>query len=311
MCVCNVMMTALTRPALQCVAGRDRGMTDEQISGAFQQMDENADGNISREEFMKCAREHGSPFRTTSQEDQNAKQAEEIQRLNSHIFLDTRSGLLRSIMRQQDPQRQLRELLQRGHVPSSLVAMHIVLECSDISKNKVWINRGMMYNLTVSLALTFLGAIVRAAHGQAPFGSTAIVKLFYAARVLPEFFFGFGLLWFAVAPCFWYYRQILMAQRLLDLIAAPQVPELRWDSRAKAPATESMAALPRPDLSVPSNIEGWASIRRVLFGRNFAPAIEFKFQFYVSITLSLFLFSAAANAFGKTDGQVSSLNLDV
>ena len=39
--------------------------------------------------------------------------------------------------------------------------------------------------------------------------------------------------------------------------------------------------------------------RRVAFGRNYAPAVEFKFQLYVSVTLCIFLLSALANTLGS------------
>ncbi len=39
--------------------------------------------------------------------------------------------------------------------------------------------------------------------------------------------------------------------------------------------------------------------RRVAFGRNYAPAVEFKFQLYVSVTVCIFLLSAFANLLGS------------
>jgi hypothetical protein len=58
------------------------------------------------------------------------------------------------------------------------------------------------------------------------------------------------------------------------------------------------AALPRLDLSIPSNVEGWAALRRCLYGRNFAPSVELKFQLYVMTTFFIFLASSAVNALG-------------
>jgi hypothetical protein len=37
----------------------------------------------------------------------------------------------------------------------------------------------------------------------------------------------------------------------------------------------------------------------VAFGRNYAPAVEFKFQLYVSVTLCIFMLSALANTLGS------------
>jgi hypothetical protein len=58
------------------------------------------------------------------------------------------------------------------------------------------------------------------------------------------------------------------------------------------------AALPRLDLSIPANVEGWAALRRCLYGRNFAPSVELKFQAYVSCTFFIFLASSAVNSLG-------------
>merc|ERR1712166_564092 len=106
-------------------------------------------------------------------------------------------------------------------------------------------------------------------------------KLFYAVRAIPEFFFGMVMLVFPTNGCYWMYRQLLMAQRLLDLIDAPRVVDFRWNT-ASVRHDASQEALPRLDLTIPRNVQGWASIRRVVYGRNFAPQVELKIQFYVT-----------------------------
>lgn len=94
-----------------------------------------------------------------------------------------------------------------------------------------------------------------------------------------------------------------MAQRLLDLIDAPRVVDFRWNTASKVRHDASQAALTRLDLTIPRNVQGWASIRRVVYGRNFAPQVELKMQFYVTITLFLFLLSSAANTLGAASGS--------
>ena len=88
-----------------------------------------------------------------------------------------------------------------------------------------------------------------------------------------------------------------MAQKLLDLVDSPRVVDFRW--RSAPTEAQSLLALPRLDLTIPSNVQGWASMRRVIYGRNFAPGVELKLQFYVTITLFLFLVSSAANSLGS------------
>ena len=102
---------------------------------------------------------------------------------------------------------------------------------------------------------------------------------------------------FPANGCLWYYRQLLMAQKLLDLVDSPRVVDFRW--RSAPTEAQSLPALPRLDLTIPSNVQGWASMRRVIYGRNFAPGVELKLQFYVTITLFLFLVSSAANSLGS------------
>ena len=36
------------------------------------------------------------------------------------------------------------------------------------------------------------------------------------------------MIWFAVGPCIWYYRQLKMAQYLLELIELPRAEVAKW-----------------------------------------------------------------------------------
>ena len=147
------------------------------------------------------------------------------------------------------------------------------------------------------------GALIRAGHGHAAFGDTAPQKLFYALRALPEIFWSALMVAFPMNGCLWLYRQLLMAQRLLDLVDAPRVIEVRWSAAAAGNQARPVSGLPRLDLTVPRNIQGWAALRRVVYGRNFAPPVELKMQFYVTISLFLFLLSSAANTVGAATGS--------
>ena len=145
------------------------------------------------------------------------------------------------------------------------------------------------------------GPVIRAAEGRPPFGTSAEEKIFYACKTLPELFYGVLLVFFPVFGCFWMFRQLLMARSLLDLIALPRRVDFRLFTSSKSTSAlqTQVVALPRLDLSNPHNVQGWACLRRVIYGRNFAPAVELKMQFYVTITLFLFLISSAANTFGS------------
>ena len=113
---------------------------------------------------------------------------------------------------------------------------------------------------------------------------------------------------FPMNGCLWLYRQLLMAQRLLDLVDAPRVIEVRWSAASAGNQARPVPGLPRLDLTVPRNVQGWAALRRVVYGRNFAPPVEVKMQFYVTISLFLFLLSSAANTVGAATGS-SAANL--
>jgi len=198
-----------------------------------------------------------------------------------------------------------------GSVPCSLVAMHILITCSDMSKKTGDASaflRLIMSLVACAISMTCLGPLIRAIDGQPAWGTHPVEKLFYACKTLPEFFFGFVLLAFPGNACFWLYRQLLMSQRLLDLIEPPRVVDVRWRSQ-KHTKNDTRAAggpsLPRLDLSNPKNVQGWAALRRVVYGRNFAPAVELKMQCYVTVTLFLFLVSSAANTLGSVSGSQS------
>lgn len=62
------------------------------------------------------------------------------------------------------------------------------------------------------------GAIIRASHGQAPFGTTSQQKLFYAVRAIPEFIFGMVMVLFPTFGCYWMYRQVEILKSQLHVI---------------------------------------------------------------------------------------------
>jgi len=157
--------------------------------------------------------------------------------------------------------------------------------------------------------------VFQAIHGQPAYGTSPVEQLFYACKTLPELIFGLLLIAFPMNGCFWLYRQLLMSQRLLDLIEPPRVVDVRWRSRKHSKDDDKRAAgsllLPRLDLSNPNNVQAWAALRRVVYGRNFAPAVELKMQCYITVTLFLFLVSSAANTLGSvTDSQSVPLPAD-
>ena len=173
------------------------------------------------------------------------------------------------------------------------------------------LRRATLLLAAIGMSMGFLGPIIRSVNGQPAYGTSTVEKLFYASKTLPECFFGMLLMAFPLNGCFWLFRQLLMAQRLLDLIEPPRVFDIRWQSNAtreenKRAEEARVPSLPRLDLSDPTNVQGWAALRRVVYGRNFAPAIELKMQFYITITLFLFLVSSAANTLGSLSGSHSA-----
>ena len=280
--------------------------TEAEVRECFQDMDVDHDGVVSREEFVN-----------SSQQPQALKAGElrPLTKLNSHVFLDTQSGLMKRMLRcaHKDGGRDMSLQVAKGKVPCSLVAMHIVITCSDVSKETgdsglcYWRVTLLLFLLAISWS--FLGALTRAMDGRSAFGANTIEKLFYASKTVPECFLGLLLIAFPQMGCFWLYRQMLMAQRLLDLIEVPRSVDVRWQSsRAKE---EQKGRLLPLDLSNPQNVLGWASLRRTIYGRNFAPSVELKMQCYITITLFIFLISAAANTLGTVSGdQEEALPMD-
>ena len=274
--------------------------TEAEVRQRFEDMDVDHDGVVSREEFVN------SPQRPQALKVGELRQ---LTKLNSHIFLDTQSGLMKRLMSNNDGGRDMSLQVAKGHVPCSLVAMHIVITCSDVSKETgdsgLWYWRIFRLLLLMALSWGFLGAFTRAMDGQSAFGANGIEKLFYASKTLPECFFGALLMAFPLNGCFWLYRQLLMAQRLLDLIEVPRSVDVRWRSSGtqEENCISKKGKLLPLDLSNPQNVQGWASLRRTIYGRNFAPSVELKMQCYITITLFIFLISAAANTLGTVSGN--------
>ena len=285
--------------------------TEAEVRERFDYMDADHDGMVSRQEFLS------SPQRGDLEMGAGGKDRElvKLAKLNSHIFLDTQAGLLKRMVRCSASHggRDVSLQVAEGVVPCSLVAMHIVIDSSDVSKttgDPSGFRRATLLLAAIGMSMGFLGPIIRTVKGQPAYGTSPIEKLFYASKTLPECFFGMLLMAFPLNGCFWLFRQLLMAQRLLDLIEPQRVFDVRWRSHETREehkrAEAGKSSLPRLDLSNPTNVQGWAALRRVVYGRNFAPAVELKMQFYITITLFLFLVSSAANTLGSLSGSQSA-----
>jgi hypothetical protein len=268
-------------------------MSDTEVRQCFKHIDANQDGVVSKKEF----------------EDSSLEVAGELTKLTCGIFLEGIPQCILKPRRGDALNRRLSDKLREGEIPCSLAALHIIIGCSAVpappSRVLVW----PMLCMLLALTYVFLGGIIRSMQGKDAYGSTWQEQLFYIARIIPEFLCGFQLQFFACGPCIWYSRQMIMAQRLLDLIDPPRVADCRWHAVPTSP-NEPQAHLPKLNLTIPSNVEGWSSMRRVIFGRNFAPAVEFKFQCYVSAIVALFLVSSLAQALGSYSFAVADTSQD-
>lgn len=169
----------------------------------------------------------------------------------------------------------LRRRINRAQVPCSVVALYAVLSTWTGDEAEKLAQR--TFNFCVyflGLRVAFIPAIARAAMGMPAFGAAMPEQVYFGFSVVANGLFGGLILWFAFGPCIWYYRQLLTSRCLLELIDLPRAELLQW----RSPARRQRAALPRLDLSIPSNVQGWAALRRCLYGRNLAPAVGCRAQ---------------------------------
>ena len=101
----------------------DETATEADVQQCFEALDADHDGRITKDEFVT------SPPRRQGMEAELGK----LDRLNSHVLLHPEAGLIQCIMRQTAERAGVSEQLQAGNVPCPLVAMHIVITCSDVS----------------------------------------------------------------------------------------------------------------------------------------------------------------------------------
>ena len=135
----------------------DPSVTEVQVQARMDALDADGDGVISKEEFARSLQRY---------KDLEANQErKELARLNSHILLDTQSGLLQHMMRNCRGDKDVSEQVRAGSVPCSFAAMNIVIGCSDVSKDTgdggLWFGRCTILIFMCGLCFAF---VVRALH---------------------------------------------------------------------------------------------------------------------------------------------------
>ena len=127
-------------------------VTEEQVQRRMNALDADGDGVISKEEFASSSQRY---------KDLEAHpECKELERLNSHVLLDTQSGLLQRMMRNCRGDKDVSEQVRAGKVPCSIAAMNIVIGCSDTSKETgdggLWFSRSTLLIFVCGLCFAFL-----------------------------------------------------------------------------------------------------------------------------------------------------------
>eukprot|EP00960_Hanusia_phi_P010615 311337-Hanusia_phi.AAC.2 len=247
----------------------------QEIRSILQEFDVDGNGRLSFDEFHELVRRlrPGVKFSDLKQSGA-ALVLHAIRQTASHPLLRARSGLLACLLRENNEAISAR--VQQGEVPASVVALSLLLECFYLPQKQ-----GVRYFMAImllSLAIAFLPLVIRACLNQPVLGTNMPQHMFYMFHTLASYGF-FIMAYFAYAPCLWLWRQMCLAQKLLDLIAPPTGISFDWSLRRSSVAS-SRPSLPRLDLRKPGNVEGWAALWRVMHGRAFAPSIELKLQLY-------------------------------
>jgi hypothetical protein len=223
-------------------------------------------------------------------------------------------GLLRDLVRLD--MEDIEKMARRAELPASIVALHCLSVTHYVAPKTGF--RQFFSNVIIGLLCSFVPPLVRAIEGKAPFGETHSDKSVLGCSVVAFTFWFFIMVYYSMAPLVFFLRHLKVEMYLHRMLAG------KWDehslqlkdeesfsdddrsdgndvSRDVSGADFSPGACPPPqiDLSVPSNVVGFAALRRVLHGGNFAPIIQKRFSFDLCVSVIAVFSDAMIQNFGS------------
>lgn len=223
-------------------------------------------------------------------------------------------------------------MARQAELPASIIALH----CLSVSHH-VFPKIGLAQffsNIFIGIVCAFVPPIVRAIEGKVPFGETHGDKSIIGCSVVAFSFWFFIMVFYSMAPLMFFYRHLKVEKYLHRMLAGKwdehslqlKDEEVFFDDDCvdgasfPEPAervsvgeqhnkdlgydgnyTSGKGVCPPPqiDLSIPSNVVGFAALRRVLHGGNFAPIIQRRFSYDLCVSVIAVFSDAMIQNFGS------------
>jgi hypothetical protein len=232
---------------------------------------------------------------------------------------DRREGLLHDLIRLD-----MNEIEKMARKTRSLPAVIVALHCLSVThKTPSSIGTPLFFcSVLIGIFCSFVSAITRAFEGKIAFGSTQMDQSVFGCAVVSYSFWFFVMNYYCAAPLYFFIKHLRVEKYLHRMLAG------KWDEHSlqfgqhevyfdddgvdhgqgsddgrdsgtvDLSADDRLCPPPQIDLSVPDNVVGFAALRRVLHGGNFAPIIQRRFSYDLLLSLMTAVLDAAIQNYG-------------